>query len=244
MVDYSIELAGLPLCLRLQYPETAEFLKQFHTDSVAAAPMPALTAEYLENVRPQHPDGMADWLLECNELPFAVSNALLPYGCCLFHGVAFVWQGKAWILTAPSGTGKTTQFVLWKLRYGDEVNILNGDKPVLECRPDGSVWVHPSPWRGKENIGRMESAPLGGIIMLAQREENRITQITPKQAAGMLYRQFLYWPEDEAAVDRVCAMAEQILRETPVWFLANRGDDASAQLTHDTITEWRKEHAV
>ena len=244
MTEYPVMLGGIPLEIPLRYEECIQSLEQFHTDAAPVARMELIPQEHLEKERPYYTEGMADWLLECNELPFAASNALLPYGRCLFHGVAFVWQGQAWIWTAPPGIGKTTQYILWKLRYGDEVKILNGDKPLLECRADGSVWVHPSPWRGKENIGRMESAPLGGIICLAQRPENRIELLSPRRAAAMVYRQFLYWPENEDIVDRVCAMAEQILRRTPVWFLPNRGDDASAQLTHDTITEWRKEHAL
>lgn len=237
-------LGGLPLRLKLRYGECARYLEQFHTDEAPLAEMPPIPQEHLEKERSYYSEGISDWLLECNELPFAVSNALLPYGRCLFHGVAFVWKERAWIFTAPPGVGKTTQYVLWKLRYADEVNVLNGDKPLLECRADGSVWVHPTPWQGKEHIGRMESAPLGGIICLVQRRENRIRQLTPKEAAGIVYRQLLYWPEDEATADRACAAAKQVLRKTPVWLLENRGDDASAQLTHDTLTEWRRNDGV
>ena len=244
MTEYPVMLGGIPLLMALRYAEGSDRLREFHTETAPAARMEPISQAHLEKERPYYSPGMADWLLEYNELPFAVSNALLPYGRCLFHGVAFLWRGKAWIWTAPPGTGKTTQYARWKFRYGDEVTILNGDKPLLEFRADGSVWVHPSPWKGKENIGRMVSAPLGGIICLIQQPENRIELLSPKRAAARLYRQFLYWPENEAAVDRVCAMAEQLLQKMPVWLLANRGDDDSAQLTHDAIMEWGREHEL
>ena len=36
-------------------------------------------------------------------------------------------------------------------------------------------------------------------------------------------------------------LEEQLLATVPVWLLANRGDEASARLTHDTILQWEGE---
>ena len=73
----------------------------------------------------------------------------------------------------PSGAGKTTHYLRWKLRYGEELRLLNGDKPLLEIPPEGAITVHPSPWYGKEGMQQYFSGPLGGIILLEKAVENR-----------------------------------------------------------------------
>ena len=108
---------------------------------------------------------------------------LLRWDCCLFHAVAFLFQGRAWLLTAPSGTGKTTQFMNWRKLAASEILMISGDIPVLELREDG-IWVHPSPWNGKEAIGSLHSAPLGGIVLLEQGKENRIGRLYAGDGGG------------------------------------------------------------
>ena len=183
------------------------------------------------------PEAYTEYMALCVQ----ASDALLPHRRCVFHGTAFIWRGRAWIFTAPSGTGKTTQYILWKSLYGEQIQMLNGDKPILAWAEDGQIWVYPSPWTGKEGMGRGEAAPLGGGIYLAQGRENTIAPLAPAQAAAPLFCQFLFSAATAAAVEQACALEEQLLATVPVWLLVNRGDEASARLTHDTILQWEGE---
>lgn len=176
-------------------------------------------------------------------LHLGVSNALLEYKRCLFHGVAFIFQGKAFIFTAPSGTGKSTQFKHWKKLFGKDVQIINGDKPILEFCKDKTIVVHPSPWNGKENFHGYRSAPLAGIIYLEQGKENAITRLTPQEAVIPIYKQFLYLPEKEEHIRAVCRLEDSLLRNIPVWKLVNLGDLDSAQLTHDVLLKYLEDNA-
>ena len=180
---------------------------------------------------------------EYHLLHFVASNALLAYNRCVFHGTAFLWHGKAWLFSAPSGTGKTTQFRRWRKLYRDEVKIINGDKPILEFKEDHTIVVHPSPWKGKERWGSMLKAPLGGIIYLEQGKENKIERMAPQDAVIPLYKQFSFLPEKEEYIHAVCRMEDTLLRNIPVWKLINKGDLESAQLTHDTLLKWLEEHS-
>ena len=90
-----------------------------------------------------------------------VSDKLMLSDRLIFHSVAFALRGRAWLLTAPSGTGKTTQYMNLKKLYGDEIRIICGDNPVLHFMQDGTIMVHPSPWKGKEKLGSNLTAPLG-----------------------------------------------------------------------------------
>lgn len=238
---FSINLAGVPLDIRPLRPETQQFFGAFLDSGRSGFSPVAVTEAELQAVRGLYPGEMSLPVLEFNELAPRAADALLPYGRCLFHSVAFLWRGMAYLITGPSGTGKTTQYVLWKLLLGDQVSILNGDKPVLEWNAGGSIWVHPSPWKGKEGMGRLVSAPLGGVICLAQGERNHVSLLRPEQAALPLFGQFLFTASSEQDVRRVCALEEALLRNVPVWELVNRGDFSSVQLARDTILKFEEE---
>ena len=238
--NYTISLAGIPFELKCRY--AYEMLKEFRTGEkpneiiAVKADSRSILQRYAAGREMESPQS-AEYIQLIGE----VGSALLKYKRCIFHGAAFIWHGKAWIFTAPSGTGKTTQYALWKLRYGEELSILNGDKPILEFSENGKIIVHPSPWRGKENMGTMCSAPLGGIILLRQGKENRVRELPPSMSALPLFLQFLFLIDKEENVDRVCALETELLKNCPVWELTNRGDEASAKLMHDTLLNWEKQ---
>ena len=41
------------------------------------------------------------------------------------------------MFTAQSGTGKSTHIKLWKKHFGKDVDIVNGDKPIVRVFNDG-----------------------------------------------------------------------------------------------------------
>ena len=102
--------------------------------------------------------------------------------------------------------------MLWKLCFGEEIQILNGDKPLLEFREDGII-VHPSPWRGKEALGSQQSAPLGGILLLEQSTKNSMCRLRAKEAAGPLLTQLLFTRKNTDDVRAACALEERLLAQ-------------------------------
>ena len=180
--------------------------------------------------------------LEFQCLMLKTGNEILTHNHALFHGAALMWKGKAWVFTAPSGTGKTTQLRHWRRILKRDVRIINGDKPLLECKEDGNVIVHSSPWRGKEKFGiKGLNAPLGGIILLEQGKENCIERMEPKDAVRPLFIEFISFPENEAQIRSQAEILDQILDHVPVWKLVNLGDPVSAELTLETIRRYRED---
>lgn len=162
-------------------------------------------------------------------------NRFLPYDRCLFHSVAICVDDRAWLITAPSGTGKSTQYCNWKTLFGDEVRLICGDKPILEFQDSGDIIVHPSPWCGKERWHGSGPAKLSGVIYLKQGSHNEISLMSVQEAVVPLYTQFLYQPETETQLRQVASMLNRMLYAVPVWKLVNTGDPESTRLTYDTI---------
>lgn len=177
--------------------------------------------------------GEPEYYVEYMELCPAVSSAITAFGRIVFHAVSFIWKDLAWLITAPSGTGKSTHYCLWKLLCPDAVQIINGDKPIVYMEND-QVFVTSSPWTGKENMSQRLTDKLGGIIFLEQAKTNEIRRLAVHESAGKIFSQFLLDCNTEQEVKYACKIAENMLK-SPVWLLKNRGDIQSAQLCRDTL---------
>ncbi len=233
MYCYTGKFADIALNFRFHHAETAGYYGN------------ALTAASSENAIEIPDEDVTDWMSRWGISDYAygeyviscsyVCDELMKHGRMVFHGASFLWKGYAWLFSAPSGTGKTTQLRLWKKLFPDEMEIMNGDKPILEMTPDGTI-VRPSPWKGKENYGRDDlSALLGGIILLRQAKKNTICRIAPSEAARKLFGRIYSTFNTEKEVLSAGRLLDKMLGETPVWLLDNLGDEASALLTHETL---------
>lgn len=187
-------------------------------------------------------DDYSDSWLEFQCMMLATGNALISHDRVLFHGAALWWKDLVWILTGPSGTGKTTQLRHWRKLLKKDTYVMNGDKPLLRYQNDAFIFVYSSPWRGKENYGlRGKKAPLGGIIILEQGSCNKISRLKPEEAVLPLFNEFVALPEEKDTIIQLAGLLEKILDVTPVWKLVNLGDESSAMLTLKTIDDYLKE---
>lgn len=240
--SYVMDCAGIRVRYAFLYRETPSYFGDYLEEDKESEEAIEVRAwpEYLTKNR---------WLVGENRCPEAflelqclmvlTGNRLLPYGRALFHGAALLWKGRAWILTGPSGVGKTTQLRHWMRLQGKEAHVINGDKPLLQCREDGTIWIYSSPWKGKEGLGIQGlSAPLGGIVLLEQGMENRMCRLHPEDAVLPLFVEFISWPEDSGQIRAQAGVLERILKTVPVWELVNLGDRASTMLAQSTISEY------
>lgn len=230
----TITLGGVSFRLRFQVPACALYFQDFSA-TAGPADHPGVVTVDPEELRLRQPEFGSLPFTEYNLLLARFASLLLPYGRCLFHGVALAVGDRAYLLTGPSGVGKTTQYRLWKQLFGDGVRLICGDKPILEFREDGAILVHPSPWMGKERLPGGAPAPLAGSVYLEQGDHNAIAPLPPERAVVPLYTQFLLRPETAEDLHRTARQLERLLTAAPVWKLVNLGDPDSARLTHDTL---------
>lgn len=234
--------AGLPVRMRLHCRAARRYFESFILDRDNAEAIPAGSwlelppVDVVALASEQKRLGGDRVFAEYSLLIEAFANPVLRYNRFLFHGVSFRWHGKALILTGLSGVGKTTQYHHWLSQFGSEIELISGDKSLIEIRDDTFV-VHPSPWTGKEREQGTASAPLGGIVLLEQGTDNTIRPLTRSEAVFPLLLQFLYRPLDRESLELVCDYEEKLLSAVPVWKLVNRGDPESAALCYHTLKE-------
>ena len=152
----------------------------------------------------------------------------------ILHAVALRWNDKAWLITARSGVGKSTQAKYLQELCPGEFGIICGDRPILEFR-ENDIIAHPSPWNGKENWHGAEKAPLGGVILLERGDENRIESLSPKEAAIPVYVQVIQNAVEAEKIHKSTALITRLLKNVPIWRLTTHQVPDSTRLLLEKV---------
>lgn len=160
------------------------------------------------------------------------AKQLLNFHGFMLHSSAIMLHGKAYLFSAPSGTGKSTHTEKWIRLFGAE--YLNDDKPALRL-VDGVWMAFGTPWSGKHDLSKPTGVPLGGIAVLQRGEENTIRRMEPAEALPFIMNQTAY-KLSAAQMDKLLLLLDDLLRRVPVWQLHCRNEDAAAHVSHDAMT--------
>ena len=116
------------------------------------------------------------------------ANRLAHLGGVVLHGSAIAFRGAGIVFSAPSGTGKSTHTRLWRERFGDEVTVLNDDKPAIRFI-DGVPFLYGTPWSGKTDLNANIKVPLKAVVFLERATENAIRPLGTVESAFHLTNQ-------------------------------------------------------
>ncbi len=165
-----------------------------------------------------------------------IAAKLPEYDAFLFHGSVLEYKESAYIITANSGVGKTTHTRLWMKEFAGEVDIINGDKPIVRFI-DGVPTACGTPWQGKENYGKNVMRPLRGIAFLSRGEENRAEKINASSAATRFMKQIYIPIESVKNTARSMVLADRVLRAVKLVSLECNMDPEAAHVCRAALTE-------
>ena len=138
---------------------------------------------------------------------------LSKYNGMMLHSSCVEYKGKAYLFSAPSGTGKSTHTHLW-LKYLDGCRIINDDKPAIRII-DGVAYAFGTPWSGKTDENINEGVPIGGICFLG-RGENKIKRI-PGIAALKPFMDQTVRPRNKELMNNMLETLNIILSKVPIY---------------------------
>lgn len=165
---------------------------------------------------------------------------LLHFGGMMLHASCVVVDGKAYLFSAPCGTGKSTHVRLWLCLFGDRAYILNDDKPALRFL-DGKVFVYGTPWSGKDDCSRNARAELGGIAVVRRAAENTMRRLTTEEAVFCLMDQTARSVSAQAQM-QCLDMIDRLIQTGKIWELSCNMDISAARLSYETMSGERFEH--
>lgn len=154
-------------------------------------------------------------------------TGMLQYGGFMLHSSAVIMDGKAYLFSAPSGTGKSTHTGLWQKVFGeDRAKILNDDKPAIRALDDG-VFAYGTPWSGKTDLNINIKAPIAGICFLERSEKNWIKKMDTNSALAGLLNQTIR-PFEMKDMDLLLTHIEKVITTIPVYKMGcNISEDAA-----------------
>ena len=175
----------------------------------------ALSEDFLQQKQQENPHLSMD---ECEYIWTGADfyRHLLEYNGLMLHASALAYEGKAYLFSAPCGTGKSTHAKLWQEYFGnDKIQIINDDKPAIRLL-DNAFYVFGTPWSGKSDQNLNIKVPLQAICFLEQSPHNWIDKLESKAALKPLLNQTLR-PNELNLMENLLTLIDILIRQIPVY---------------------------
>lgn len=161
------------------------------------------------------------------------AKSIIKYNAMLIHSSALEYGGKAYLFSAESGIGKSTHTALWRKAFGEEVRMINDDKPVVRIYDDKAV-AYGTPFDGGSGIAENIFAPLGAVVFLERGEINSVRKPKTAEIIRKLYFSSARFV-DKAAVDKMLKNFDSLLECCDFYILTCNTDISAAYTARNAI---------
>lgn len=225
------KIAGVVVDMNPKYPRVTKQSEAYKTDDTKPDIRIAMPEEFLSERQKENPHLSMD---ECEYIwtGSAFYNLLPEFGGFLLHSSAVVYENRAYLFTAPSGTGKSTHTQLW-LKNFEGSYILNDDKPAIKLE-DGKVMAYGTPFSGKTDWNVNKRVPLQAICILGRGEKNEIEKVPPEEALFVILDQTCR-PYDADKMDKLLTILDKVISEVPVYRLKCNMEDEAAFVSYNAM---------
>ena len=235
MYKFVLQLAGLPVEISSRY----NFAENAASDYVVKNSEPVISVEASDEAITEAlgynaestPARIAEWSCIYKE----IAERLPLFARLVVHGAVISYKGDGILFTAPSTTGKSTHIGLWKSVFKDDVEIINGDKPILQIT-DNKASAFGTPWPGKEGWHKNISAPLKAICLLKRGAVNHIERIDAAGYLPQLLRQ-IYLPCGSEAAQKTLELFGGLVEAVPFYVLECDISNEAVMTAYKAIVE-------
>ena len=210
--------------------------QEYLLDTVAEADITIDSKQYRAD---RYPCNTSVEIVAYMESAYQFYVKLLEFGGFYLHSSAVALNGRAFLFSAPSGTGKSTHTRLWKNLF-KKADIFNDDKPALRF-VNGQWFAYGTPWSGKDGINQNLKVPLAGICFLKRGKQNQIRRMREDEAAIHLLGQTIRKELPIQSLDRLISHVEKLVAEIPVYELHCLPDADAARLSYETMRQGAEE---
>lgn len=244
MITFQVKLADIPIEISANFRYSKQILEEYLTKETPEVVISVSASDIcfeeklssMEDQKAGRPAGcFSDEYLESLAVYRKLADALVYKNVLVVHGSALCLDGKGYLFSAPSGTGKSTHAALWKRLYGERVLVLNDDKPMIRLFGN-KAYLYGTPWDGKHHISINEKAPLLGIAMLKQADINRMTRLSPSESYPQ-FLQHIHRPLDREGSLEVMRLLGRLSDNVPMYQLECNMDIQAAMVSSKILQE-------
>ena len=229
---FNIRIADIDVCIKNKYEYVEKLCGDYITDTQSVQLSIEISEEMIDRelelatvtASRGYAEGICIYREICKHLP-------VEFDAYFLHSAVIEYEGRGYAFSAKSGTGKSTHIKLWRKRFGEEVHIVNGDKPIIRC-VDGVLYAYGTPWCGKEGWQNNTKVPLSALCFIERAEKNTIRQMMPDEALMRIFHQILT-PEDMDTLDAMAPLLEKTLADVPCYVLGCTPDVEAADVAYN-----------
>lgn len=215
---FYMKVAGITIRVEYRFDRCKTYFRDYLLEGEHEAQIvTSVSQEELERTIASVEGNISPELAEITALYRPIAKKLPFLGGFVIHGACISYEGKGYLFTAPSGTGKSTHISLWRRHLGEGVGIVNGDKPIITAGEE--ILIHGTPWAGKERWQKNCCVPLAGICMLNRGQSNAIRLMSAEEYLPFLFRQTFLSPEPEITLATM-ELLDRVLKKVPVYHLS------------------------
>ncbi len=232
---FTVGLAGKKIQIQSIHPELQNFFKDYIIEDNSYDFAVSWTeSDILKEREHSEDDSFSLPYLETLAALRKIAEVFPKKNRILMHGASISYMDKGYLFTAVSGTGKSTHIRLWRKHLGEQVQIVNGDKPFLSVE-DGTVHIYGTPWAGKENWHKNRSVELNGICFLNRGTTNRIRKMKPEECLSLVFNQ-IYMPENPVSAGLTLELLDKLLASVPLYYLECDISEEAVRCSFEAMT--------
>ena len=162
-----------------------------------------------------------------------LGRKLHEYNSFLLHAATFEVENRGVAFFAKSGTGKYTHMLLWKKLFGEKLQIINGDKPIVKVK-DGKPFAYGTPWCGKEGLSENKSVMLTDLCFIKRSEKNETRKLEKSEAFKLLLDQVAI-PSGSINILKFLELLEATIENCNLWEISCNKETAAAEQSSKII---------
>lgn len=223
-------IADIIVDLDVQYPRLKKQIEDYKYDGELNTNIKIRFSEQF------YEDRLKDFPhLDCDSIEYMFLgaeyySALIHFNGMMLHSSCVVYNGKAYLFSAPSGTGKSTHTQLW-LKQFPGAYILNDDKPAIRLTENG-IYAYGTPFSGKTDLNVNIGVPIGGICVIERGKTNSICRISTDEALFNIMNQTVR-PFKEDEMDKMLVTLDKVVSNVPVYRLSCNMEPEAAEVSYN-----------
>ena len=239
MRSFTMQIADVAISVQPMFETTMEYCRSYLSEKEPEFFLQIRPEDLISEQKVLEQEAMEQGLkirkfkapfLERSAIQRRVADLLLKYDILMLHGSTVAVDGKAYLFTAPCGTGKSTHTRLWREFFGDRAVMVNDDMPFLRMTAD-AVLAYGSPWSGKHGLATNICVPLQGICLLHRGVNNEIHRVE-----NLDLNQQAHIPNDAILYEKAMQLLDQLSHSVPLWEMYCNKEPEAAKIAHTVMS--------